>query len=78
MGGCFVQLSGLILCRCGRATETQAGIAVTVWLAMGLITDFLFIPFIDRQKDSMKFLRITAIHGIICICCFSAYARLYS
>jgi MFS transporter, FSR family, fosmidomycin resistance protein len=44
-----------------RATESQAGIAVTVWLAMGLITDFLFIPFIDRQKDSIKFLRITAL-----------------
>lgn len=44
-----------------RATETQAGIAVTVWLAMGLITDFLFIPFIDRQRDSMNFLRVTAL-----------------
>jgi len=43
-----------------RATEAQAGIAVTVWLAMGLITDFLFIPFIDRQKDSIRFLRTTA------------------
>jgi len=43
-----------------RATEVQAGIAVTVWLAMGLITDFLFIPFIDRQRDSIKFLRRTA------------------
>jgi MFS transporter, FSR family, fosmidomycin resistance protein len=28
-----------------HVTESQAGIAVTVWLAMGLITDFLFIPF---------------------------------
>jgi MFS transporter, FSR family, fosmidomycin resistance protein len=27
---------------------------------MGLITDFLFIPFIDKQKDSVKFLRRTA------------------
>ena len=44
-----------------RATEVQAGIAVTVWLAMGLITDFLFIPFIDRQRDSIKFLRRTAL-----------------
>ena len=43
-----------------RVTEAQAGIAVTVWLAMGLITDFLFIPFIDRQKDSIRFLRTTA------------------
>ncbi len=44
-----------------RATEVQAGIAVTIWLAMGLITDFLFIPFIDRQRDSIKFLRTTAL-----------------
>jgi FSR family fosmidomycin resistance protein-like MFS transporter len=44
-----------------HATEAQAGIAVTVWLAMGLITDFLFIPFIDRQKDSIRFLHTTAL-----------------
>jgi MFS transporter, FSR family, fosmidomycin resistance protein len=44
----------------GQATEAQAGVAVTVWLAMGLLTDFLFIPFIDRQKDSMRYLRTTA------------------
>jgi MFS transporter, FSR family, fosmidomycin resistance protein len=44
-----------------RATQVQAGIAVTVWLAMGLVTDFLFIPFIDRQQDSMQFLRATAL-----------------
>lgn len=45
----------------GKATQTQAGIAVTVWLAMGLITDFLFIPFVDRQKDTMQYLRRTAL-----------------
>ncbi|HMB22009.1 MAG: MFS transporter [Chloroflexota bacterium] len=44
-----------------RVTETQAGIAVTVWLAMGLVTDFLFIPVIDRQKDSLQYLRLTAL-----------------
>ena len=44
-----------------HVTEIQAGGAVTVWLAMGLITDFLFIPVIDRQKDSLPFLRITAL-----------------
>ena len=44
-----------------RATETQAGIAVTVWLVMGLITDLLFIPYVDRQKDTLNFLRTTAI-----------------
>lgn len=43
------------------ATQTQAGIAVTIWLAMGLVTDLLFIPFIDRQKDSLRFLRTSAL-----------------
>ena len=45
----------------GLATQTQAGIAVTAWLAMGLITDFLFIPLVDRQKDTIKYLRVTAL-----------------
>ena len=44
-----------------RVTETQAGFAVIGWLVMGLITDFLFIPFVDRQKDTTKFLRRTSI-----------------
>lgn len=43
-----------------HATETQAGIAVTIWLVMGLTTDFLFIPYVDRQKDTLNFLRTTA------------------
>lgn len=48
-----------------RVNETQAGIAVTVWLVMGLITDFLFIPYIDKQKDAIQFLRRTAfLNGI--------------
>jgi FSR family fosmidomycin resistance protein-like MFS transporter len=42
------------------ATDTQAGFAVTLWLALGMLTDLLFIPFIDRQPDSLKFLRRTA------------------
>ena len=49
----------------GRVTETQAGIAITAWLAMGLITDFLFIPVIDRQKDTIAFLRRTALVELI-------------
>jgi FSR family fosmidomycin resistance protein-like MFS transporter len=49
----------------GRVTETQAGIAVISWLAMGLITDFLFIPVVDRQKDTIKFLRRTAFVELI-------------
>jgi FSR family fosmidomycin resistance protein-like MFS transporter len=60
MGDVLFSYLALYFVDVGRATETQAGIAVTAWLALGLITDFLFIPFIDRQNDSMKFLRITA------------------
>lgn len=44
-----------------RVSEAGAGIAVTAWLAMGLITDFLFIPYVDRQQDTLKYLRRTAI-----------------
>ncbi|HEX2994413.1 MAG TPA: MFS transporter, partial [Anaerolineales bacterium] len=53
-----------------RVTETQAGIAVTVWLAMGLITDFLFIPLIDRQKDSLRYLRLTALFELFAFTVF--------
>lgn len=52
------------------ATETQAGMAVTVWLAIGLVTDFLFIPFIDRQRDSLKLLRLTALMELIAFAAF--------
>ena len=45
----------------GGVTEARAGIAVTAWLAMGLITDFLFIPYIDRQRDSINYLRTSAL-----------------
>jgi MFS transporter, FSR family, fosmidomycin resistance protein len=60
MGDVLFSYLALYFVDVGSATETQAGIAVTVWLALGLITDFFFIPFIDRQKDSLKFLRTTA------------------
>lgn len=53
-----------------RATETQAGIAVTVWLVMGLITDLLFIPFVDKQKDTLQFLRRTAFLNAIAFVAF--------
>ena len=43
-----------------RVAETQAGIAVAFWLALGFFTDFAFILFIDRRPDSVKFLRLTA------------------
>lgn len=43
-----------------HVNETQAGIAVAAWLVMGLVTDFLFIPFVEKQKDTLQFLRRTA------------------
>ena len=51
-------------------TETQAGIAVTFWLALGLLTDFIFIPFIDKQPDSIKFIRRTAFLEILAFSIF--------
>lgn len=42
------------------ASAAQAGAAVTVWLALGLLTDFLFIHYSDRQPDSVRFVRLTA------------------
>jgi MFS transporter, FSR family, fosmidomycin resistance protein len=60
MGDVLFSYLALYFVDVGRATETQAGIAVTVWLAIGLISDFLFIPFIDRQKDSLRFIRTSA------------------
>jgi FSR family fosmidomycin resistance protein-like MFS transporter len=54
----------------GQATEAQAGLAVTIWLAMGLVTDFLFIPFIDRRKDSIRYVRITALLEVLAFAIF--------
>ncbi|MBI2332308.1 MAG: MFS transporter [Chloroflexi bacterium] len=53
-----------------RTTESQAGIAVTGWLVMGLITDFLFIPFVEKQKDTLQFLRRTAFLNAIAFVAF--------
>ncbi len=53
-----------------QVNETQAGIAVTAWLVMGLITDFLFIPYIDKQTDSIQFLRRTAFLNAIAFIAF--------
>lgn len=53
-----------------HVTETQAGIAVMIWLVMGLITDFLFIPYVDKQKDTIRFLRRTAILNAIAFIAF--------
>ncbi len=70
MGDVLFSYLALYFVDVGRATETQAGVAVTVWLAMGLLTDFLFIPFIDRQTDSMKFIRTTALLELIAFAVF--------
>jgi MFS transporter, FSR family, fosmidomycin resistance protein len=53
-----------------HVSEAQAGIAVTIWLVLGLLTDILFIPYIDRQPDSMKFMRTTAIFEIVALTIF--------
>jgi MFS transporter, FSR family, fosmidomycin resistance protein len=53
-----------------HVNETQAGIAVTIWLVMGLITDFLFIPYVDKQKDTVQFLRRTAFLNAIAFVAF--------
>ncbi|MFZ5818858.1 MAG: MFS transporter, partial [Chloroflexota bacterium] len=42
-------------------SETQAGLAVASWLALGMVTDLLFIPLIDRQANSLEYLRSTAL-----------------
>lgn len=48
-----------------KIAETQAGIAVTIWLVLGMLMDFFFIPFIDRQPDTMRYLRFTAVMEVI-------------
>ena len=53
-----------------HATDTQAGLAVTLWLILGLLTDLLFIPFIDRQPDSLKFMRTSALLEVLAFSIF--------
>ena len=66
----FLSYMALYFVDVGRVTETQAGIAVTIWLIMGMIMDFAFIPFIDRQPDSVKYLRITAVLEVFAFAAF--------
>lgn len=54
----------------GGATEAQAGIAVTIWLVLGLLTDFAFIRFIDRRPDSVQYLRYTAVLELLAFAAF--------
>ena len=61
----FLSFLALYFVDVAFATDGQAGIAVTIWLALGMLTDFLFIPFIDRQLDSMKFMRMTALFEVV-------------
>jgi len=70
MGDVLFSYLALYFVDVGQATEAQAGFAVTIWLAMGLITDFLFIPFIDRQNDSLKYVRFTALSEIFAFALF--------
>jgi len=57
----FLSYMALYFVDVGGVSETQAGIAVTIWLILGMIMDFAFIPFIDHQPDSLKYLRATAV-----------------
>ena len=66
----FLSFLALYFVDVAHATDTQAGIAVTIWLALGMLTDFIFIPFIDRQPNSMKFLRRTATLELIAFSIF--------
>ena len=70
MGDVLFSYLALYFVDIGQATEAQAGFAVTIWLALGLVTDFLFIPFIDRQKDSIKYVRTTALFEIFAYALF--------
>jgi MFS transporter, FSR family, fosmidomycin resistance protein len=70
MGDVLFSYLALYFVDVGRATETQAAVAVTGWLAIGLISDFLFIPFIDRQKESLTFVRVTAFMEIFAFAVF--------
>jgi FSR family fosmidomycin resistance protein-like MFS transporter len=70
MGDVLFSYLALYFVDVGQATEAQAGIAVTLWLAMGLVTDFLFIAFIDRQKDSLRYVRTTALFEIFTFALF--------
>jgi len=66
----FLSYMALYFVDVGGVSETQAGIAVTIWLILGMIMDFAFIPFIDRQPDSIKYLRVTAILEVFAFAIF--------
>ena len=61
----FLGYMALYFVDVARLTEIQAGVAVTVWLMLGMMTDLAFIPFIDRQPDSMRYLRLTGLLEVV-------------
>ena len=70
MGDVLFSYLALYFVDVGGASEADAGIAVTVWLAIGLVSDLLFIPFIDRQRDSLQFVRRTALFELFAFAVF--------
>jgi FSR family fosmidomycin resistance protein-like MFS transporter len=70
MGDVLFSYLALYFVDVGGASEADAGIAVTVWLAIGLVSDLLFIPFIDRQKDTLQFVRRTALFELFAFAVF--------
>ena len=70
MGDVLFSYLALYFVDVAQATEAQAGAAVTVWLAIGMVSDLLFIPFIDRQKDSLRYIRFTAFSEILAFAAF--------
>lgn len=51
------------------ANNTQASFAVTIWLGVGLLGDFLIIPLLERVRG-LDYLRFSA---IIVLCLYSAF-----
>lgn len=70
MGDVLFSYLALYFVDVGQTSEAQAGFAVTIWLAIGLVSDFLFIPFIDRQSDSLRYVRFTALAEIFAFAVF--------
>lgn len=66
----FLGFLALYFVDVAQATDSQAGIAVTLWLTMGMITDFVFIPIVDRQPNPMTYLRRTAALEILAFMVF--------
>jgi FSR family fosmidomycin resistance protein-like MFS transporter len=51
------------------ANNTQASFAVTVWLGVGLLGDFLLIPLLERLRG-LNYLRVSA---IVVLCLYPAF-----